>query len=97
MLKTTFTGAALVLAAATSVSAGHLADKTYAQGAISSGDVAYRAVEQGTLHPGHVAVFATGEQEKYNKPAFDFHEDGTPYASGPGGYADTKKNANGLK
>lgn len=73
---------------AAGVSAGHLDGKSYANGAQNSGDVAYRAVEQGTLHPGHVGVFATGKngEEKYNKPAADYHLDGTPYESGPGGY-----------
>lgn len=46
-----------------------------------------QATENGTLHPGHVAVFASG---KYNKPAEDFHLDGTPYQTGPGGYATTR-------
>ena len=57
-------------------------------GVEKSGDVARRAQEEGTLHPGHVAVFATGKngEEKYNTPAFDFHEDGTAYQTGPGGY-----------
>lgn len=88
-MKIKITVAGILLAmSASSAMAGHLADKTYANGAINSGDVAYRAVEQGTLHPGHVAVFATGKngEEKYNTPAADFHLDGTPYASGPGGY-----------
>ncbi len=85
--KLTATAVLLALSASSAV-AGHLADKPYIKGAQMSGDVAYRAEEQGTLHPGHVAVFATGKngEEKYNTPAADFHLDGTPYESGPGGY-----------
>jgi hypothetical protein len=56
------------------------------------------ATTQGTLHPGHVAVFATGkgdpEAGRYNRPAADFHLDGTPYSTGAGGYATTKRNGN---
>lgn len=82
------TAAALALAGA--AQAGH----PYAKGEEASNGIARIGVTQGTLHPGHVSVFATGkgEPEKYNKPAADFHLDGTPYPTGPGGYAETKKN-----
>ncbi|WP_374431915.1 hypothetical protein [Tabrizicola sp.] len=88
MRKTLTVSFAFLALTAAGVSAGHLEGKAYANGAQNSGDVAYRAVEQGTLHPGHVGVFATGKngEEKYNKPAADYHLDGTPYESGPGGY-----------
>lgn len=71
--------------------ADHLADKAYAKGAMESGGVAHQAEENGTQHPGHVAVGASGQ---YNKPAADYHLDGTQYDSGTGGYAKTKRNEN---
>ena len=81
------------------ISAGPaLADHPYANGEENSNGVAQRGVEEGTLHPGHVAVFATGKGDpaegRYNRPAEDFHLDGTPYPTGPGGYATTKRNDN---
>ena len=86
-IKLAVVGILLAMSASTAM-ATHPVDAAYDNGAINSGEVAGRAVVQGTFHPGHVAIFATGHngEEKYNTPATDFHLDGTPYASGPGGY-----------
>lgn len=88
MLKKLTVTAVLLAVSAPSAFADGQSNKTGSNGVEKSGGVAFRAQEQGTLHPGHVAVFATGKngEEKYNKPAADYHLDGTPYASGPGGY-----------
>ena len=88
MLKKSTITAVILALSATIAAADQHSSNTGSKGVEKSGGVAFRAQEQGTLHPGHVAVFATGKngEEKYNTPAFDFHQDGTPYTAGPGGY-----------
>ncbi len=80
--------AVIIALSASSAIADGVTASVGSKGVEQSGGVAFRAKEQGTLHPGHVAVFATGKngEQKYNTPAYDFHEDGTAYATGPGGY-----------
>ena len=90
-----------IAAALTLVGTVAMADHPYANGEENSGGVARFAADQGALHPGHVAVLATGKDTdddgvrnpgRYNNPTADFHLDGTPYPTGPIGYATTRGN-----
>lgn len=95
--------AAATFAVASPALADHTTPRASDKGVEASGGTARTsgiAAGDGTLHPGHVAIYATGKgsvsgSSKFNKPAYDYHL-GDGYGSGPGGYADTKKNANAL-